>query len=329
MAKMKSTPPLLEEAPTTETSWTEEEFVYESPFDITDDERGEEEAEEKPAVNHHDLDDDSTRNYLREIGRHKLLNGGEEIELSRACQDGDESARRRLIQANLRLVVSIAKRYKNRGLSFQDLIQEGSLGLIRAVEKFDPSRGYKLSTYATWWIRQSITRALADKSRTIRVPVHMIEIMSKLRKVIRHLINTHQRRPTIDEIVAASGVDKKKVTQAMEADKTLLSLDAGRGPDQESTLWDMLEDETTIPPEIATDDKLLTEQLNVVLDRLTAHERDVIRMRYGLHNGDYMTLEQSGRALGLSKERVRQIEGKALKKLRSLQQVIGMRSYLN
>lgn len=327
MARKKSTNTIIEDAPTTESPWTEEEFEDESPFDITDDEPGEQ--EEKPTANHHDLDDDSTRNYLREIGRHKLLNGGEEIELSRACKDGDESARRKLIQANLRLVVSIAKRYKNRGLSFQDLIQEGSLGLIRAVEKFDPSRGYKLSTYATWWIRQSITRALADKSRTIRVPVHMIEIMSKLRKVIRHLLNTYQRRPTIDEIVAASGVDKKKVTQAMEADKTLLSLDAGRGPDQDSTLWDMIEDESTVAPEILTDDKLLTEQLNVVLDRLTAHERDVIRMRYGLHNGDYMTLEQSGRILGLSKERVRQIEGKALKKLRSLQQVIGMRSYLN
>lgn len=325
MARKKSTDTVLDEAPTEH--WVDDDYESDS-FEI-DDEDSDSEESEKPVSNHHDMDDDSTRNYLREIGRHKLLNGGEEIELSRACKAGDESARRKLIQANLRLVVSIAKRYKNRGLSFQDLIQEGSLGLIRAVEKFAPSRGYKLSTYATWWIRQSITRALADKSRTIRVPVHMIEIMSKLRKVIRHLLNTYQRRPTIDEIVAASGVDKKKVTQALQADKTLISLDAGRGPDQESTLWDMLEDDRVAPPETSADDQLLTEQLNLVLDRLTAHERDVIKMRYGLHNGDFMTLEQSGKALGLSKERVRQIESKALKKLRSIQQVIGLRDYLN
>lgn len=278
---------------------------------------------------HHNFEDDSTRNYLKEIGRHRLLNGGEEIELARACKAGDEAARRKLIQANLRLVVSIAKKYKNRGMSFQDLIQEGSLGLIRAVEKFDPGRGYKLSTYATWWIRQSISRALADKSRTIRVPVHMIEIMSKLKKVIRHLLNNLQRRPTIDEIVAASGLEKKKVVQALEADKTLISLDAGRGPDQEMTLWDMLEDDRIAPPDTSTDDKLLTEQLNMVLGRLSAYERDVIRMRFGLQNGDFMTLEQSGRVLGLSKERVRQIESKALKKLRTLQQVVGLRDYLN
>ncbi len=326
MARKKTIETVIDEDVAGE-PWTEE-YESDSSFDITDDE-ADDEADEKPAAAHHDVDDDSTRNYLREIGRHKLLNGGEEIELSRACKSGDESARRKLIQANLRLVVSIAKRYKNRGLSFQDLIQEGSLGLIRAVEKFDPGRGYKLSTYATWWIRQSITRALADKSRTIRVPVHMIEIMSKLRKVIRHQINSLQRRPTIDEIAAASGIDKKKVTQALEADKTLISLDAGRGPDQESTLWDMLEDDRIAPPETAADDQLLTEQLNLVLERLSAHEREVIRMRYGLHNGDFMTLEQSGRTLGLSKERVRQIESKALKKLRSLQQVVGLRDYLN
>ncbi|HEY9868143.1 MAG TPA: sigma-70 family RNA polymerase sigma factor [Candidatus Obscuribacterales bacterium] len=274
------------------------------------------------------VEDDSIKTYLREISRHKLLNGREEIELARAIRTGDEAARRRLIQANLRLVVSIAKRYTNHGLSFQDLIQEGSLGLIRAVEKFDPERGNKFSTYATWWIRQAITRALANKSRTIRVPVHMNDVLNRLRKVVRELSQDLGRRPTIEELAEASGMERDKVLLAFGSSRSLLSLDAACGEDSDNTLADIIEDEAAPQPDEAAATQLLSKHVSDLLSGLTARERDVIELRYGLHSDRSMSLEELGRVLGLTRERVRQIEIRAMQKLRRCSQVTELKEYL-
>lgn len=294
------------------------EFVYDP-----------EEAEEEEKAAETFVEEDSTKVYLREIGRHKLLNGREEIELARATRAGDEIARRKLVQSNLRLVVSIARRYINRGISFQDLIQEGNLGLIRATEKFDPERGYKFSTYATWWIRQSITRAIANKSRAIRIPVHMTEVMSRLCKVVRQCAETLGRRPTLEEIVEASGMERDKVLLAFGASKGLLSLDATTKDGFERTLGDMLQDENLLPPEDQAAGKLLTKDIHELLQCLTQQEQDVINLRFGLKTGKPLTLAESGAVLGLSRERVRQIEFKAMKKLRNNNRVLGMKGYLN
>jgi RNA polymerase primary sigma factor len=275
------------------------------------------------------IDDDSTGIYLKEIGRHKLLTGKEEIELSRACRDGDSAARRKIIQSNLRLVVSIAKKYRNRGMSFQDLIQEGSLGLLRAVEKFDPERGFKFSTYATWWIRQAITRALADKSRTIRIPVHMIEVQTKLKKIVRKLANDLGRRPTIEEIAKEAGLDQAKVQYAFDADKHLVSLDLTFGEDNDTKFADLLESENVPRPEHTAEQHLFTECINHVLDTLTPWERDVIRLRFGIETDTPLTLKECGLKLGMSAERVRQVEMKAIKKLRKSQDAQQLKSYLN
>lgn len=269
------------------------------------------EAEEPPPV-----EEDSLRVYLREIGRHKLLNGTEEIELGRAVRDGNQEARRRLIQSNLRLVVSIAKRYTNRGLSFQDLIQEGGVGLIRAVEKFDPERGYKFSTYATWWIRQAITRALADKSRGIRVPVHVGESMSKLRKLVRQMVDEFGRKPSMDEIVERSGLSRDKVLLTISAFRELVSLDSKLKDESDTLLADMIEDRSLPTPERVAEEGLLSVQVNNLLARLSTREQDIIKLRYGLACDSPKSLEELSQMLGVSRERVRQIECRALKKLR-------------
>jgi len=275
------------------------------------------------------LEEDSTKTYLREIGRHKLLTGREEIEFARAAKLGDEFARQKLIKSNLRLVVSIARKYINRGLTFQDLIQEGSLGLIRAVEKFDPEKGFKFSTYATWWIRQAITRALADKSRAIRVPVHMNERLSKLRKVIRQQREKLGRAPDMDELSVATGLTKDKLNQVLGASKNLLSLDAVYREGFDSTLGEMLEDESSRQPEEAASEMLLSRDVSSMLSQLAPQERDVITLRFGLRGGSPLTLEESGKRLGYSRERVRQIEFKAMKKLRNSSRVTGLKEYLS
>ncbi len=287
------------------------------------------EAEEEHYQAEHVFEEDSTKIYLREIGRHKLLNGREEIELARATRGGDEIARRKLVQSNLRLVVSIARRYINRGIGFQDLIQEGNLGLIRATEKFDPERGYKFSTYATWWIRQSITRAIANKSRAIRVPVHMTEVMSRLCKVVRTCAEELGRRPTLDEIAAASGMERSKVMLAFSASKGLLSLDATPRGDIDRALGDTLEDENMPPPDETAAARLMKRDVKELLDCLSLQEKAVITLRYGLGATPPLTLAQSGEKLRLSRERVRQIEFKAMKKLRSNEQLLGLRGYIN
>lgn len=282
------------------------------------------EADEPTAV-----EEDSLKVYLREIGRHKLLNGTEEIELGRAVRDGDAEARGRLIQANLRLVVSIAKRYNNRGLSFQDLIQEGGLGLIRAVEKFDPERGYKFSTYATWWIRQAITRALADKSRGIRVPVHVGESMSKLRKLVRTMAEEMGRKPTMDEIVVRSGLSREKVMLTIGAFRELLSLDSKLRDESDTLLADMIEDKSLPHPETVAEESLLSRHVNTLLSRLSSREQDIIKLRYGLEHESPKSLEELSQLLGVSRERVRQIECRALKKLRKDDQARNLMDNLN
>jgi RNA polymerase primary sigma factor len=293
-----------------------------------DPEEVDKEAEKEEAKANRGFEEDSVKTYLREISRHKLLNGREEIELARAIRNGDKVARRKLIQANLRLVVSIAKRYTNHGLSFQDLIQEGSLGLIRAVEKFDPEKGNKFSTYATWWIRQAVTRALANKSRTIRVPVHMNDVINKLRKVVRLLAQELGRRPTMEELVESSGLEKEKVQLAFSASKTLLSLDAACGEESDNTLSDLIQDDHIASPDEAAATQLLSTHVDELLGHLTARERDVITLRYGLQTDRSLSLEELGRVLGLTRERVRQIEMKAMQKLRKNQQVAGLREFL-
>ncbi|HEY9791694.1 MAG TPA: sigma-70 family RNA polymerase sigma factor [Candidatus Obscuribacterales bacterium] len=303
-----------------------EDLSLDSDDDFVFDEDAEEEEEAKAD---HFVEEDSTKVYLREIGRHKLLSGREEIELARATRAGDEIARRKLVQSNLRLVVSIARRYINRGIGFQDLIQEGNLGLIRATEKFDPERGYKFSTYATWWIRQSITRAIANKSRAIRIPVHMTEVMSRLCKVVRTLAERTGRRPTLEEIVEEAGLERDKVLLAFGASKGLLSLDATTKDGFDRTLGDMLQDENLLPPEEEAASQLLTRDIHDLLQSLTGQEQDVINLRFGLKSGRPLTLAESGQVLGLSRERVRQIEFKAMKKLRNNNRVVGLKGYLN
>jgi RNA polymerase primary sigma factor len=261
-------------------------------------------------------DTDSTKKYLDSIGKTKLLTSAEELALARAYRQGDEAAKRKLVQSNLRLVVSIAKKYRNRGMSFLDLVQEGNLGLIKGVEKFDHEKGYKLSTYATWWIRQAISRALQDKSRAIRLPVHMQEARARVAKAVKSLSSRKDRRPTVKEIAAESGLTADKVLQAIAAEKHTVSLDAPLSSNTDQSVTDFVADQVTDSPETLTEQNLLAEQVNRALAVLTPIERQVIRLRFGLDTGSEATLDQIGKQLQFSRERVRQIERKALLKLK-------------
>jgi RNA polymerase primary sigma factor len=263
--------------------------------------------------------EDSIKLYLKEIGRIPLLIAEEEIELARKIAKGGkggEEAKRKLVQANLRLVVSIAKKYLNRGLSFLDLIQEGNLGLIRAAEKFDHEKGYKFSTYATWWIRQGITRSLADKSRTIRVPVHMVETINRYKRISRQLSLELGRKPTDQELAWALSVSLKKLKEIMNANKTPVSLETPLGKEEDSTLSDFIADEAKCQPDVSSTERMLKEHIKEMLVDLLPREAEVLKLRYGLEDGQARTLEQVGRIFNITRERVRQIEFKAMKKLR-------------
>ncbi|NLM37276.1 MAG: RNA polymerase sigma factor RpoD [Firmicutes bacterium] len=260
--------------------------------------------------------DDPVRMYLKEIGRVPLLSPEDELELARRAQAGDENAKRRLAEANLRLVVSIAKRYVGRGMLFLDLIQEGNLGLIKAVEKFDYHKGFKFSTYATWWIRQAITRAIADQARTIRIPVHMVETINKLIRISRQLLQTLGREPTAEEIAEEMGMNVERVREIIKIAQEPVSLETPIGEEEDSHLGDFIEDQDVPAPAEAASFRLLKEQLEEVLDTLTTREEKVLRLRFGLEDGRARTLEEVGQVFGVTRERIRQIEAKALRKLR-------------
>jgi len=259
---------------------------------------------------------DPVRMYLKEIGRVPLLAPEEEIELAKRIEQGDEDAKRRLAEANLRLVVSIAKRYVGRGMLFLDLIQEGNMGLIKAVEKFDHMKGFKFSTYATWWIRQAITRAIADQARTIRIPVHMVETINKLIRVSRQLLQEYGREPTPEEIAAVMDLSPEKVREIMKIAQEPVSLETPIGEEDDSHLGDFIEDSDAPAPADAAAYELLREQLEDVLETLTEREENVLRLRFGLDDGRTRTLEEVGKVFGVTRERIRQIEAKALRKLR-------------
>ncbi|GGH26618.1 RNA polymerase sigma factor RpoD [Paenibacillus segetis] len=259
---------------------------------------------------------DPVRMYLKEIGRVPLLSGDDEIELANRIENGDEEAKRRLAEANLRLVVSIAKRYVGRGMLFLDLIQEGNMGLIKAVEKFDYKKGFKFSTYATWWIRQAITRAIADQARTIRIPVHMVETINKLIRVSRQLLQELGREPAPEEIAAEMELSVEKVREIMKIAQEPVSLETPIGEEDDSHLGDFIEDQEALAPADAAAYELLKEQLEDVLDTLTEREENVLRLRFGLDDGRTRTLEEVGKVFGVTRERIRQIEAKALRKLR-------------
>ena len=260
--------------------------------------------------------DDPVRMYLKEIGKVPLLTAEEELEIAQRMAAGDEEARKKLSESNLRLVVSIAKRYVGRGMQFLDLIQEGTLGLIKAVEKFDYSKGYKFSTYATWWIRQAITRAIADQARTIRIPVHMVETINKLIRVSRQLLQEYGREPTPEEIAKEMGVSEEKVREITKIAQEPVSLETPIGEEEDSHLGDFIPDDDIPAPAEAAAFTMLKEQLTDVLDTLTPREEKVLRLRFGLDDGRARTLEEVGREFNVTRERIRQIEAKALRKLR-------------
>jgi len=272
--------------------------------------------------------DDPVRMYLKEIGRVPLLTAEEEIELAKRIEEGDEEARRKLAEANLRLVVSIAKRYVGRGMLFLDLIQEGNLGLLKAVEKFDYRKGYKFSTYATWWIRQAVTRAIADQARTIRIPVHMVETINKLMRISRQLLQEYGREPTIEEIADAMGMTEDKVREILKIAQEPVSLETPIGEEEDSHLGDFIEDEDVLAPVDAVSFYLLKEQLEDVLGTLTPREERVLRLRFGLDDGRPRTLEEVGQEFGVTRERIRQIEAKALRKLRHPSRSKKLKDYL-
>ena len=273
--------------------------------------------------------EDPVRMYLKEIGKVPLLSADEEIELAQRMEDGDEDAKKRLAEANLRLVVSIAKRYVGRGMLFLDLIQEGNLGLIKAVEKFDYRKGYKFSTYATWWIRQAITRAIADQARTIRIPVHMVETINKLIRVSRQLLQELGREPSPEEIAEEMNMPVERVREILKISQEPVSLETPIGEEEDSHLGDFIQDDNVPVPADAAAFSLLKEQLNEVLSTLTEREQKVLRLRFGLDDGRARTLEEVGKEFNVTRERIRQIEAKALRKLRHPSRSRKLKDYLD
>ena len=275
-----------------------------------------------------DIADDSVRLYLREIGRVPLLTSEQEIELAKRIEKGDKAAKDAMTEANLRLVVSIAKKYIGRGLDLLDLIQEGSAGLLRAVEKFDFRKGFKFSTYATWWIRQAITRAIADQARVIRIPVHMVETINKLIRTQRRLVQELGREPVAAEIAAEMDMDEDKVNHILKIKQDIVSLEAPVGEEDDSTLGEFIQDEDSVTPEDAATYQLLKEHVDRVLSLLTPREQKILRMRFGLEDGRSHTLEEVGQEFGVTRERIRQIEAKALAKLRKHRESKKLKDYL-
>jgi RNA polymerase primary sigma factor len=276
-----------------------------------------------------DIADDSVRLYLREIGKIPLLNAEEELALAQKVVSGDKRAKDKMAEANMRLVVSIAKRYVGRGLDLLDLIQEGNTGLLRAVEKFDPDKGFKFSTYATWWIRQAITRAIADQARTIRIPVHMVETINKLLRTQRRLTQELNREPTNEEIAAAMEIEVDKVEHIMKIKQDISSLDASvRDDEEDSVLADFIEDEDTISPEESATGQLLKEHVKDMLGALTEREQKILKLRFGLEDGKSHTLEEVGQEFSVTRERIRQIEAKALAKLRKHKDAKKLHDYI-
>jgi len=271
---------------------------------------------------------DPVRRYLSDIGKVKLLTAEQEVSLARRIERGDEAAKRQLVEANLRLVVSIARRHSGHGMSLLDLIQQGNLGLIRAVEKFDYHRGFKFSTYATWWIRQAITRGLADQARTIRIPVHVVDTLNKLIRVQRKLMQDTGRDPTPEEIGAEMGVSADKVREILKVTQVPVSLETSVGDEGDSQLGDFLEDDAAPPPPVAVEGALQSEELVSVLGLLTRRERAVLELRFGLRDGKPQTLEEVGRQFGLTRERIRQIEAKTLAKLKAFREAQRLRGFL-
>ena len=276
--------------------------------------------------------DDSVRLYLREIGKIPLLSNEEEVDLAYRIVKGEKKAKDKMVEANMRLVVSIAKRYSGRGLDFLDLIQEGNTGLLRAVEKFDPDKGFKFSTYATWWIRQAITRAIADQARTIRIPVHMVETINKVLRATRKLTNELNREPTVEEIAKEMGMEPEKIDYVMKIKQDIASLDAtvGRdGDDEDSVLGDFIEDEGRVSPEDAAAAQMLKEQIAEILSSLSEREQKVVKLRFGIGGGRPHTLEEVGAEFSVTRERIRQIEAKALSKLRKHKDTKKLHEYLH
>lgn len=272
---------------------------------------------------------DPVRMYLKEIGRINLLTSDEEFEYAQRAEEGDEEAKRMLAESNLRLVVSIAKRYVGRGMLFLDLIQEGNIGLMKAVDKFDPTKGYKFSTYATWWIRQAITRAIADQARTIRIPVHMVETINKLIRTSRHLLQQLGREPTPEEIAKEMDMSVEKVMEIQKIAQDPVSLETPIGEEDDSHLGDFIQDEDSPAPQDAASYTLLREQLEEVMKTLTPREAKVLRLRFGLDDGKARTLEEVGKEFDVTRERIRQIEAKALRKLRHPSRSKKLRDYMN
>lgn len=275
-----------------------------------------------------DIADDSVRLYLREIGKIPLINAEEEVSLAKRIEQGDKSAKDALAEANMRLVVSIAKKYIGRGLDLLDLIQEGNTGLLRAVEKFDYTKGFKFSTYATWWIRQAITRAIADQARVIRIPVHMVETINKLIRTQRRLTSELGREPSPEELAKEMEMDVEKVLHIQKISQDTTSLDAAVGEDEDSTLGEFIEDQDSVSPVDAATYELLKEHINDTLSLLTPREQKILRMRFGLEDGKSHTLEEVGQEFGVTRERIRQIEAKALAKLRKHKDSKRLKDYL-